>query len=160
MSSDTDWRNQPADPDAEDRLQIHLDVATAAVSAAELTAILGVDADYSINRGDPRRLLTADVPGYSRKHTESLWSITSGPLGPESVDEHLERLWTRASIALPRVHDIPGTVSVTLAFHHRMDGRAYQGHGLWLPSDWVALLGAAGGSVDIDQYVSDSGPDE
>ncbi len=152
--------NDDFEPDTRDHLQIHIDVYCDVLTVAEMTEILGVAPDRGHSRGDvrPRWGALGNDTVSAGLRSDSLWSIWSQRDLLAFDDDHLDDLWPRASIALPRVVDLPSP-TVFLRFNHIMDGRSYQGHSIGLSATWVQLLAVAGATIDIDQYINAEGND-
>ena len=147
------------DAEAENLLDIHLDIYSEVASVAEISALMGMEPDSSTERGSPRKNVMESAPEQAKIHRLTRWTIGSGLPNTAYEDDQLDALWARTSAALPRISSLTGGVRVQLCFFHQMDGRSFQGHGLGLSPQWMGLLAEVGGTVSMDQYISRNGPE-
>ena len=85
---------------------------------------------------------------------DTVWVLGDLTLSPRSFDELLEELWDAVS-DVRQIQETAGLGSLLrLAQYTSAADRV--GPGIVIPTNWVQLLARFNGSVDIDQYVSDT----
>jgi hypothetical protein len=131
------------------RRSCRITISNSVMSASELTAALGREADQTVNTGD--------AVGRWRKHVaeRSSWTVRSH-LEPEiHVEFQLEDLLERSRDAMVLARDLPGDTECVLIIHHIMNPHEGQGHGIHFSSEWLQLLALLNAEIDIDQYIYD-----
>ena len=121
-------------------------VTSAAVSGAALVELLG-SADTVESLGE-----SGERFGRARTFDESAWVVRSGVRPEEPMDHHLHALWLRTHRPLADLagqRDFPARCLLRIVQYVGVD--ADESHGFGLSADWLRLLAAVDGEIDVDQ---------
>jgi hypothetical protein len=126
----------------------YVSVWSDALNLDQLTEVLGLGPDRGWSIGDRFLRGTREL---HRK--ETAWEICPAVTEGSSIEDQLNSLYARAEAPIRRL--LPGSMNLgcRLQIVQTLTVRQLQSRGLNIDPKWVALLAAAGGSVDIDQYV-------
>jgi hypothetical protein len=97
---------------------------------------------------------TVGRPGAFRLLDKSAWVVSSGVSETRAVEDHLAALYekVRPVVSGSDSSDVMLVASI-LRIVQYLPSNESQGHGFTIGSEWIEILSAFNGVVDIDQYV-------
>lgn len=126
----------------------YLRVTSESVPADVISQSLGVIPDRAWSVGDP-----IDRPRAKQGSVRefSAWSLGSGASEGSSLEAHVRALLDRVRLLAPALSRMRPEISVVVEIVQHLPSQTDAG--LHLDAEQIAIIAAAGASVDIDQYV-------